>query len=464
MSPRDIPIAGPHVVRYGTAADQKFLLDEFLDSYDELVINATMVAHMPAALASFLMTRALNKPYFIDPQTHGFQHDVTHLESSSESRAGEIKRSVQKLLDAYGEPVKTVVGERHESLVPSDLLDHPRRLAGFCQRVVRFQEEAITGEADASDSSKYYDYLKKKGKLAVGGFGPSVAVAPYFYMTAETVDDWLKVNTACAAHCKDLRTQAPLAVQVVIASELLTDRDQRSKLIREYTSSKVAPDLFLVWIDDFVEQEASEAELRGFVSLILGLGKVAPVVNLYGGFLSVALSYCGVLEALVGVAHGLEYGESRGVVPIGGGVPVAKFYFPPLHMRLPSRQAVRAVRAVGGMASADEFHDKVCDCAECRKVIVKDPPKDFAEYGRTKPVAFTRRGIPTVMEYPLPETRNHSVRHYMWCKAKEYRDRRSLREVIKELSEARKLGRVPGLETVSHCRVWERVLTPLPKK
>jgi len=80
------PIQGPHLVRFGTAADQKFLLGDFLSTYDQLVINANMVAHMTSALASFLSVRAKNKPYLIDPQTHAFQHDISHLESNSENK------------------------------------------------------------------------------------------------------------------------------------------------------------------------------------------------------------------------------------------------------------------------------------------------------------------------------------------------------------------------------------------
>ena len=48
MMPRRSPVAGFHLVRYGIAADQRFLLGDLLDTYDQLVINATIVAHMPA--------------------------------------------------------------------------------------------------------------------------------------------------------------------------------------------------------------------------------------------------------------------------------------------------------------------------------------------------------------------------------------------------------------------------------
>ncbi len=46
-------IAGSHLVRYGIAGDQKFLVGDLLNTYDELVINARMVAHMAGVLYTF---------------------------------------------------------------------------------------------------------------------------------------------------------------------------------------------------------------------------------------------------------------------------------------------------------------------------------------------------------------------------------------------------------------------------
>jgi len=458
MSTASNPIAGLHLVRYGTAADQKFLLGEFLDTYDQIVINATMLAHMPAAIASFLTQRAHNKPYFIDPQTHAFQHDVSHLESTSDKRAGEIKRSIRTLIEAYGEPVKSVVGERHTSILPEDLSDREERL-GFCERVLRFQIEAIAKETRKSDAAEYYSFLERTRGVAFGSFQPTLAVAPYFYMAANTFDEWLEVNLACAQDCIALAPGTPLGVQVVISKDVLVDPKMRPRLIERYRQT-VKPDVFLVWVDAFSEQNASASQIEAFVELLKGLNEVAPVVNLYGGFLSVALSRCGVVKKLVGVVHGLEYGEVRGVLPVGGGIPVAKFYFPALHHRLAFREALRAVRQAGGMESVAAFHSEVCDCKECRSVISSNPKVDFEEYGKTRPMSFLRKNQPIVMEYPLTQTKEHSVKHYMWCKAKEYRGTIDRGAVVDELKRSSKAFEpVLGLERVAHCRVWQRVLS-----
>ena len=456
-------IKGFHLVRYGTPADQKFLLGPFLSTYDQLVINATMVAHAPAALASFLTQRARNKPYFIDPQTHAFQHDVGYLESSSDRSSGEIKRSISKLIEAYGEPVKTRVGLRRKSLLPRDLSDGGLR-KDFCAHVFDFQMRALADEATTSDAAKYYAFLRKNEVSRRETFLPSLVVAPYFYMASNTLDPWLKVNLNCAEDTLQLAAKdgVPVGVQIVLSRDILHNLPLVHHLVSEYTS-RVQPAVFLLWVDRFPEHAGTADELNAFVTLLNGVGSHAAVVNLYGGFFSVTLGRSGIVKNLVGVAHGLEYSEDRAVVPVGGGIPIAKFYFPSLHVRLPFRDAFRAARALGPFRSADTFHRKVCDCKECKEVIGSIPLEDFGKYGKTKSVFFERRGQPTVMDYPLPETKAHCVRHYMWCKDREYKTSSQSRQVATELKQTgRLLEPIVGLESVAHCDTWATVLLRKP--
>jgi len=457
------PIAGRHLVRYGIAADQKFLLGEFLQTYNQIVLNANIVAHMRSALANFLSDRA-RKPYFIDPQTHAFQHDITHLVSSSETVDGKIKlkSSIRKLLEEYGEPVKTCVGSKHSSVVPEDF-DNPNVRRGFCERVLRFQLRAIEEEMEASDSAKYHQYRARKGGMGSPGFRaiPTIVVAPYFHLTSTTFGEWVAVNINFAKDSEEyaLSERVPLAVQIVISRDLLVDRELRTMLVKRYRNAGVDANVFLIWVDSFSEREASERELAGFIDLVNDLGSISPVVNLYGGFFSVALSRCGVVKSLVGISHGLEYGEDRAVIPVGGGIPVAKYYVPALHARLPFRDALRAVRTLGGMRSVDDFLGEICDCKECKQVITADPVTDFEKYGRTRTIPFTREGHLVRREYPTPETKEHCVKHYMWRKAREHREPLSADELVHGLREAeRKLAPILGLDAVAHCGLWSKVL------
>ena len=452
-------LVGRHLVRYGFAGDEHFLVGDFLDTYDQLVINATMVAHIPAGLAAFLVQRAKGKPYFIDPQTHAFQHDVSNFQSESENREGEIKikRPVAALIRAYGDPIETTVSGNNNPVLPGDFQDDVQRKE-FCERVIRFQLDSIPTQSDQSDSAKYMGFLKKKGLADATKRDPALVIAPYFYLTSNTFGDWLEVNLKCLKDSMPAVKDVPLAAQIVISRDVLANEDQREKLASAYSPLKLR--VLLLWVDSFPEDEASEAELRCFKDLIERLGRRgAKVANLYGGFFSVALSRTGLVPALAGVTHGLEYGEDRPVTPVGGGFPIAKFYVPALHSRVPFRQALRAVEALRGLQSKDEFHQHVCKCPECQKVIRQDPKEDFYDnYGRTSPIRGGR-------EIPTQETKEHCVRHYMWAKQSEYE---TAKDPVKIASDLRKtaeaLERRLGSDAVAHCRAWAKILTDLAEK
>jgi hypothetical protein len=448
-----------HLLRYGTAGDQKYLLGDFLSTYDQLIINANMVAHMPGAMATFITQRAKDKPYFIDPQTHAFQHDISHIESKSEKKQGEIKRSFERLIQAYGEPLATCVGREHNSILPDDF-SYPKKRLAFCKRVLDFQLNSLKNEIEKTDSAKYYKYLKKQGIGAAGACSPILVVAPYFYMTSNTLNSWLPINKSCAqdSYHYTSKSEILLGVQIVISQDVLTSNSKRKQLVASYKNA-ITPDVFLVWIDDFNEHEASEDDLKSFVKLISSLGKIAPVVNLYGSFFSVALMKSKVIDNFIGVAHSIEYGESRAVSPVGGGIPVSKYYLPNLHFRMLFRNALRAIRALKGMLNAKDFQKRICNCKECKSVITNSPEDQFKEFGRTRSTASWRRGQPIVLEFPLSEARDHCRRHYMWCKQKEYEQVASLDAIIAQLRDTReKLKRPLGLDGVAHCRTWENAL------
>ena len=63
------------------------------------------------------------------------------------------------------------------------------------------------------------------------------------------------------------------------------------------------------------------------------------------------------------------------------------------------------------------------------------------------------------MESPLPDTKKHSVRHYMWCKEREYGLQTNKDSILKILHDAKKFETVLGLETTAHCKVWRKLLS-----
>jgi hypothetical protein len=457
-------IKGPHLVRYGTASDQCYLLNDFAKTYDQLVINANILAHMPSAMGNFVVHKA-KKPYFIDPQTHAFQHSVEHLLSTSKKSAGEIKKSWRSLLNSYGEPLATIIGKEQRPLLPSDL-DKTSVRKAFCKRVLAFQNDTITHSIKDGKDAKYFQYLAKKKNVQLADHPPTLLVAPYFFMSAQFAAEWRKTNIECLedsrAIINDTKYDLPLAAQIVISKDILATDSYRDDLVKAYTSSSAKPDVFLIWIDDFKEENQSEVYLNNYQDLISQLAQTgSEVIVLYGGFFSIAAALAGGLKGkLSGVCHGLEYGESKSVVPVAGGIPVAKYYLPRLHSRLSASVAVKSIQVLDGFKSAPIFHKEICNCNICKSVIVKVPTSEFAKFTATKDSTFWRAGRRVSMDFPTAETSDLCAKHYMWCKYAEYQDKRTKGDICKELKATYgALKKVIGLDHVGHADVWADALS-----
>ena len=418
----------PHWVRYGIAADQKYLLDEFADTYDQLVVNANMLAHMPSALSQFISQRA-RKPYVIDPQTHAFAQDLQYLLSDSKGSAGQIKRSWAKLLEAYGEEVKAILIDEDDArpLDPEDFAD-----SAFCRsftaHVIRFQRDSVTRELEEGEDRDYLEFLEQETGVPALSMPPTHVIAPYFFVYGPTARAWLQVNLQLLKEAKAFVgnqnwEQPALAAQVVISKEVLADATMVEEIISRY--GELSPDAVFLWIDQFSEHEATRYELDNYLRLLSGFREQGlPVVNLFGGFFSVALmrfsdQYKGALAA---VCHGLEYGENRPVIPLGGGMPVAKFYSRNLHHRLPPRIALREIRRLEALHNAKVFHRAICNCPNCRKIIKTNPEIELAAYFETKESTFWMGSRRVSREFPTASSSENCTRHYMWCKQWEYQE------------------------------------------
>jgi hypothetical protein len=311
---------------------------------------------------------------------------------------------------------------------------------------------------DQMDDEGVNEYLEYAG---LGDMSlPAALVAPYFYMQASTLDKWLDVNVRLLAQAAASVTDRPLLAELVIERDILVNSEHVERLVEQYGG--IDHDGVLLWIDDFSEVTASLEELRGFRDLSRGLRDAGrPVVNLYGGYLSMVLCSSAGDETLAGVCHGLEYGEDRAVVPVGGGVPTAKFYLTPLHVRLRYQDAVRAVRGPGWLASKQTFIDHVCDCSTCHQVVGSDPNTGFFGYGRT---VTKRDRLGRAREYPLAETRENTLNHNLQAKAAEWEflSHATRDDVIAQLEKtALDLREHVGVDQVAHLETWAAFLRKL---
>lgn len=457
-----------HILRYGTHADQKFFKD-CSGCYDMIAINANMIAFSPKALAIFVGKKTINKPFFIDPITHLFQHSQSFISNDS----GEIKKSISNLIKAYANDLTLLndiedIKEKYLLLKEALKQTEPQidTLKKFTQNVLEYQTNFLT-EKKADSYKKFIDWAREKGST-INNFcdTPDFLVAPYFYLTESA--DWLDKNIQFINIAKEINHLNKNVFAQIVISKKLIDRpgatmgeSMLQNIINKYKNSLA--DGFLVWVDDYSEQDELAESLKKYLNEILkplkSTGKM--VYSLYGGYLSTLFTH-NEITALDGVSHGMEYGESRAVVPVGGGIPVAKFYFLPLHKRLNLREMIDLLTGLK-IKNRNDFFEKICDCPMCKKAIKSDDVlDDFQEaYGQTKPSIVKRGNKLVTMSFSTSETKSRSLEHYLYSKKKELDSvkNKTINELLLELESAHdEYKNYFDVDGIEYLMEWKEVL------
>lgn len=402
-------MSNKHFVRYGTAAEQKYMKD-YQHTFDGVVINGSMLAHVSKSISLFVHKDMRNKSFFVDPMTHSFQHDLSKIQNNE----GEIKSSIKKLIKIYGSPA-TILLTKFRPLRPDDFSNR-KNLSEFVESVLEFQFKHIQ-ESLSDEYREIVEYLR------ISQLGqPDFLISPYFYLSKNDQFKWTQVNLqlieASMKH-QALFNNLPVYAQLVIDRRYLSDTSELDKLIQSYSIA----DGLLYWIDGFDETEASVDELKAVKRMIRafkdGNGEKR-ILSLYGGYFSQLL----LKEGLDGVVHGLEYGENRDVVPVGGGIPLSKYYLPAVKKRIPANTMMYFLK-INNIRKAQHFFDNICDCKVCKKTIRTDNVvEDFNSFIKSRPVLikYTRTGRERIreIEYPLRESKELCLFHYLEAKRKEF--------------------------------------------
>lgn len=413
-----------HLMRLGTHGEKKYFKD-FKDNYDALIINANMIAHTVNSMSTFLGCE-LSKPFIIDPQTYAFQ-SYTHLLQQSKNKKDfietKLKKSFNALIDKYGDFLKTIILEEKRSIKSSDFKndENNEHLNALCKNVINYQLETINLETkNNSEYSEYIQYeLDNCGENTSLTLTPVFLIAPYFYMTRNTYSDWIDINIDAINLSRNLMTDdKEIYAQIVIDKDILLDDEKIKELCLKYNHSSANG--FLVWLDKFDEKDVSDIYLEKFVNFLKMLkNQDKPIYQVYGSYFSIVLTK----NILSGVCHGMEYGENRDVYPVGGGVPVSKFYYPSLHKRLLYRDALDLLLRIGYLKDKDTYFSNVCNCKNCHEII-NIPIDDFSKYGDVNSTTFKRksgnRESTVTMDYPTTDAKDLCLRHYLYNKILEF--------------------------------------------
>lgn len=436
-----------HWMMFGTFAEQRHFVYPSPDTYVGAIINGNMAAYAPDGLAAFLLERAGGRlNYIIDPLTHAFQHSP----ESVTDREGEPKKSILGLAQAYGDLFVRNVGKR--PLLPKDFNDD-RELHGLTKNCLDFQSSRLSQAMAENELVKYVTSNSDDLK-------PYALIAPYFYMTETTYRQWLPVCQRAIEHALEIAADRKVFASVVLSQGVILNDRARTEVVESLKAQRVAG--YIVWIDELDEQTAGATRLSGLLALTRSLRENGrEVLNLHGGYFSILAAGKLGRGAMSGVCHGPEFGEFRGVVPVGGGIPIARYYLPHLHTRVRYRDAVRYLRGKRWLDSGSTFHTNVCACDECVQTLNGDAA-NFVKFGQGTAREVRRgRGI-TRIEYPTGETKLHCLQHYLQRKRIEYAfaDSASEERIREDLENGRDaLVDVAGLDGVSHLNEWLDVLS-----
>lgn len=444
-----------HWMTFGTFAEQRYYIYPNPATYDGIIFNGNMATHAPDGLAGFLIEKTRPKmPYIIDPLTHAFQHDPTFVSSKKKDGTVEIKAPIKTLSSIFGEPIASIAGNR--PLLPNDLVNEDL-LKAFTERVLDFQKDQLSLRMEGSEvNQKYLEHTADE-------LTPTALVAPYFYMTETSYSSWLPLMVKAVQFAKGLAKYEGLSIysSIVISQGIILDDDIINEIVAEMRKS--GADGYLFWVDGLDEQSAGGAELKGMLKLAKGLrGDGKALINLHGGYFSL-LAAGGRFDFsyFTGVAHGAEFGESRKVIPVGGGIPIAKYYLRALHKRVKYNDATFFLSTKGFLANANTFHSNVCDCEECKATLNGDAA-NFILFGITDSKPIQRANGFVTLDYPTKETKEHCLKHFLQSKVWEYNIAvtKTKEELIADLDNAyNDFLASTGLEYISYLQIWKRVLT-----
>ena len=442
------------MIRYGTAAEQKYV-DKFKDEFDLLMVNANMICHASASISKFVATKQIK--YVIDPMTHSFQHSPDFLKSNT---TGKIKKSIEKMLDNYPDFVKNKILS-DQVLLSSDFSEIEKK-SEFVYKTIMFQKNHVKMNIEGKDFNKYIKFLEKQSQI---DYSPEYLIAPYFMINTKNMNDWLPLNINFIKIAKELFPEEKISAQLIIQKDVLFNKNEIQKIAILYGEQNIK-NLFL-WVDDFSAFDSSLEELENFYSLLKGLTKSGvEVYNLYGSFFSTLLCHPSLKYGLSGNCHGMEYGEKRGIIPVGGGVPINKYYLPAIHQRVNYGTVANLMLDLKILPDDyKRYYEEICKCKQCTDLIGTNLSK-FSEYGGSKPIEMKRKGMSITRNYPTTEAKQLCINHFLYSKLNEWQviEQEGIGEILEKCQNAADEYKIfIGSDTSRLFNMWTTFFNDLEK-
>ena len=251
-----------HIYSYNTHAEQKYFLGEDMrELYDLISFNGNIVAFSPSGIAGFVATAY--KEFYIDPQTHAFQHSTIHLKRK-DSKTGKyvFKNSIKSLANSYlkGPFSEVVINDR--PLLPKHFYNEDNNIEShlvdeICEGSLNFQKNVLQDSLDQETK----EFMEDKEELR-----PKFLIAPYFYLSPKRAEEWFKLTIKCYERSREIEKELPVYISLIISQEVLHQNELKSEIISKL--GEINPDGILLWIDQFEEEGLSLSEVTNFINLL----------------------------------------------------------------------------------------------------------------------------------------------------------------------------------------------------
>ncbi len=443
------------MLRYNTGTDKKAFV-AFKEAFDAVIFNATIVAYSGSAIADLVSVH--KNQYIIDPQTHIMQHDIMAI-MSKDKKTGlyHIKKSVRKYLEQLPGSVMDIIEKENRPLFTAEINSIIDELV---ESVFEFETQYVNSFIKQKEYDKYLRYVNV-------GPEPKVVIAPYFMlkkdMSENQIQEYFELNRKCLEKFSLYQEKQalcyPVAAQLVIDREILKN-EKLCGMLKEHYDYDGYEYIFL-WISDFSSFECSLEEKKKYYDLLETLNQMGKkTLMTYGGYDSILLTQAQMPVRLYGVAQSVGYGEARSITPVGGGLPVNKYYFYPLHRRMRFDEALGILMENGYFSPektnaehADDYYAEICNCEQCKKIIKKDI-NNFKVYNESVPYTVNARYGEIKRNRPTTEAALVAAFHFLFCKNNEWEQVKKMerRELIQQLlSDYQRYG---SKETQKQIEEW----------
>ncbi len=424
-----------HIIRLGTHAEKDYF-ERARPWYDEVLLNANLVEATAGATSLFLFQ--LHKPYFIDPVTYAFALDPLYIQSRDTEGEVRFKRTFKRLAFHYGITQKP---DQDPPRLSPDYFSDAGRTRHFCERILDYQRDKCDVALQENE-----EFLLLEEPVTLH---PVRLVAPYFYSAHDST--WQEVNGRLIQESSELADGLPLWAVICMDALVLDDEEVVDEVAAFYAQLPCTG--IGLWLTDLEESSATATQLRGVRRLVAKLAESGKqeIVSLYGGYFSALLRF----DGLTGLSHGVGYGERRDVVPVvGGGLPPAKYYLPPIHERIYLEELLRLASGL----DAQQFLDEICGCSICSGLIGVSLEHLLDEYSRTVRKPF-RGGY---RDYADPIVYKYTRFHFLHNRHLELAslDGRPLDDAVAQLDQARDdFGARLSTNQVQFLTSWAKALS-----